>query len=70
MPAGRTGRASDERSRPLYARVLRLRHLDPSGLLCFLFLEGAVALGVLLALAELVELVGRAGCCRWRSRSW
>lgn len=40
---------------PLYARVLRLRHIRPSGLLCFLFFEGAIALGVLLALAELVS---------------
>jgi hypothetical protein len=39
---------------PLYARVLRLRHLRPSGLLCFLSFEGAIALAVLLALAELV----------------
>src|SRR5438876_6490432 len=38
--------------RPLYARVLRLRYLNPGGLLCFLFFEGSIALGVLLALAE------------------
>ena len=38
---------------PLYARVLRLRHIRPGGLLCFLFFEGSVALGILLALAEL-----------------
>ena len=49
-----TGRAH----RPLYARLLRLRHITPSGLLCFVFLEGAVALGVLLALAELVSWWG------------
>jgi hypothetical protein len=42
-------------ARPLYARVLRLRHLQPSGLWCFLFFEGMIALGVLLALAELVS---------------
>lgn len=41
--------------RPLYARVLRLRHLNPSGLWCFVFLEGMIALGVLLALTELVS---------------
>jgi hypothetical protein len=40
---------------PLYARVLRLRRIRPSGLLCFLFFEGMIALGVLLALAELVS---------------
>jgi len=44
--------------RPLYARMLRLRHLAPSGLLCFVFLEGSAALGVLLALAELVSWSG------------
>jgi hypothetical protein len=43
---------------PLYARMLRLRHLKPSGLLCFVFLEGAIALGILLALAELVSWWG------------
>jgi hypothetical protein len=46
------------RDQPLYARMLRLRHLAPSGLLCFVFFEGAVALGVLLALAELVSWWG------------
>ena len=44
--------------RPLYARMLRLRHLAPSGFLCFVYLEGAVALGILLALAELVSWWG------------
>jgi hypothetical protein len=47
---------SNEPSRPpLYARVLRLRHLRPGGILCSLFFEGAVAGGVLLALAELAS---------------
>jgi hypothetical protein len=51
--------AQDEDAhRPLYARVLRLKHLSPSGLLCFVFLEGAIALGILLALAELVSWWG------------
>ncbi|WP_233600932.1 MULTISPECIES: hypothetical protein [Micromonospora] len=45
----------DERYRPLYARVLGLRFVNPGGVLCFLFFEGAVALAVLLALAELVS---------------
>ncbi|GIG60934.1 hypothetical protein Lfu02_53060 [Longispora fulva] len=40
--------------RPLYARVLRLRHLRPGGLMCFLLLEGSVLLAVLLSMAELV----------------
>lgn len=39
---------------PLYARLLRLRNIHPGGLLCFLYFEGAIALAVLLALAELV----------------
>jgi hypothetical protein len=41
--------------RPVYARVLRLRYLNPSGLWCFVFFEGMIALGVLLALTELVS---------------
>ncbi|GAA2653322.1 hypothetical protein [Paractinoplanes durhamensis] len=44
--------------RPLYVRVLRLQHVTPSGFLCFVFLEGAIALGILLALAELVSWWG------------
>ncbi len=44
--------------RPVYARVLRLRYLRPGGLLCFLFFEGSIALGVLLALAELAPWWG------------
>jgi hypothetical protein len=44
--------------RPVYARALRLRYLRPGGLLCFLFFEGAIALGVLLALAELAPWWG------------
>ncbi|GGN28354.1 hypothetical protein FHR83_007845 [Actinoplanes campanulatus] len=51
-------RRADEANRPLYARALRLRRLAPSGLLCFVFLEGAVVLGILLALAELVSWWG------------
>jgi hypothetical protein len=54
----RSRRAGVSREQPLYARMLRLRHLAPSGFLCFVFLEGAVALGVLLALAELVSWWG------------
>ena len=53
---GRSGGEAGER--PLYARMLRLRHLAPSGFLCFVFLEGAVVLGILLALAELVNWWG------------
>ena len=43
---------------PMYARLLRLKHLAPSGFLCFAFLEGSLALGILLALAELVSWWG------------
>jgi hypothetical protein len=46
------------KQRPLYARILGLQYLTPSGLLCFAFLEGAITLGVLLALAELVSWWG------------
>jgi hypothetical protein len=54
----RSRRAPVSRDLPLYARMLGLRHLAPSGFLCFVFLEGAVALGILLALAELVSWWG------------
>ena len=56
--AVRSRRAGVSHDQPLYARMLRLRHLTPSGLLCFVYLEGAVALGILLALAELVSWWG------------
>lgn len=46
--------SAQERYRPLYARALGLRFVNPGGVLCFLFFEGAAALAVLLALAELV----------------
>ena len=48
-------RSPEPAHRPLYARLLRLRHITPSGFLCFVFLEGTVALGALLSLAELVS---------------
>jgi hypothetical protein len=43
---------------PLYARLLGLQYLAPSGFLCFVFLEGSIALGILLGLAELVSWWG------------
>ncbi|MDG4796129.1 hypothetical protein [Micromonospora sp. WMMD1082] len=46
--------ADEERFRPLYARVLGLRFVNPGGVLCFIFFEGTIALAALLALAELV----------------
>lgn len=49
------GTAAEPRPRTLYARMLRLRQLNPSGMLCFVFFEGAVIVGLLLALAELVS---------------
>jgi hypothetical protein len=55
----RAGLSRDQaRQQPLYARMLGLQYLAPSGFLCFVFLEGAVALGILLALAELVSWWG------------
>ncbi|HZN75395.1 MAG TPA: hypothetical protein VFC00_27495 [Micromonosporaceae bacterium] len=51
----RSRRAVPVRPRPLYARVLGLQYITLSGSLCFLFFEGTIALGVLLALAELVS---------------
>lgn len=41
--------------RPLYARLLRLRQLNPGPILCFILLEGSATLGLLLALAELAS---------------
>ncbi|MFK3984012.1 hypothetical protein ACI2K4_27045 [Micromonospora sp. NPDC050397] len=57
-PVHESPTVDDERVQPLYSRVLRLHHVDPGGLLCFLFFEGTVALGLLLALAELVNWWG------------
>ena len=47
--------AGEVRYRPMYARALRLRHLHPGGMLCFAYLEGSIALSLLLALAELLS---------------
>ncbi|MEN3304897.1 MAG: hypothetical protein V7603_1099 [Micromonosporaceae bacterium] len=49
------GRLRAGRAAPLYARVLGLRGIRPGAVLCFLFFEGMVALGALLALAELTS---------------
>lgn len=40
---------------PLYAWVLRLRHIHPGAVLCFVLFEGTTALAGLLAFAELVS---------------
>jgi hypothetical protein len=53
-PVWATIAVDEERYRPLYARILGLRFVNPGGVLCFLFFEGTIALAVLLALAELV----------------
>jgi hypothetical protein len=42
-------------SRPLYARVLRLRYLRLRPLTAFLLFEGSVAFAILLVLADLIE---------------
>jgi hypothetical protein len=43
---------------PLYARVLRLRHLEPGKLACALFFEGSIGLALLLAFTDLVSWYG------------
>ncbi|WP_326552434.1 hypothetical protein [Micromonospora sp. NBC_01813] len=43
---------------PIYARALRLRHVQPSGLACLVFFEGSFVVGVPLALAELIPWWG------------
>ncbi|HEX2771936.1 MAG TPA: hypothetical protein VHN18_05830 [Micromonosporaceae bacterium] len=48
----------EARVRPLYARVLRLRHFEPSAMVCFILLEGSVAAALVLALAELLSWWG------------
>lgn len=58
VQAGPAGPAPEPVHRPLYARALHLQHISPSGIFCFIFLEGAIALGILFALAELVSWWG------------
>jgi hypothetical protein len=41
--------------RPLYARVLRLRHIAPGGLACFALFEGSAGAAVILALSGLLS---------------
>ncbi len=43
---------------PLYARVLRLKHIAPGPWWCFLFLEGSLAVAGVLVLADWVNLWG------------
>jgi hypothetical protein len=51
----RRRRSSAESHPTWYARVLRLRHTHPGGIVCFLLLEGSFAIAALMALAELVN---------------
>jgi hypothetical protein len=44
--------------RPLYARVLRLRHLHLRPLVAFLLFEGSVAFSIVLVLADLIPVWG------------
>jgi hypothetical protein len=44
--------------RPLYFRLLRVRHLKARPWVVFLLFEGSIALGILLALAEIVSYWG------------
>ena len=50
----RRRRSSGETHPTLYARALRLKHIHPGGLMCFLLFEGAIALAALMVLAEFV----------------
>src|SRR5690606_41989245 len=45
-------RPASARTRPAYARMLRLRHINPGAGLCFVLFEGVIALSALLAFAE------------------
>jgi hypothetical protein len=45
-------------ARPVYIRLLRLRHLKPHPVVTFLLFEGSIGLSVLLALAEIVNWWG------------
>jgi hypothetical protein len=54
LARSRPAALGQEEDRSLYARVLGLRYVRPSEMLCFFFVEGAIALATLLALAELV----------------
>ncbi len=55
---GRPGRGRGRKSsgkQPAYARALRLRHIKPGPWACLLFLEGSIAVAVVLALADVVS---------------
>jgi hypothetical protein len=52
LPPTAVVRKPAEEYRPLYWRMLGLRHVQPNGWLRALFVEGSVAIGVVLVLAE------------------
>ena len=54
----RRRRSSAESHPTWYARVLRLKHTHPGGIVCFLLLEGSFAIAALMALAEFVNWWG------------
>jgi hypothetical protein len=54
----RRRRSSAECHPTWYARVLRLKHTHPGGIVCFLLLEGSFAIAGLMALAEFVNWWG------------
>ena len=53
--AGSTDAGAPAIPRPLYARALFLRNINPGPIMCFLFFEGSFALGAAFALAGLVH---------------
>lgn len=54
----RRGAPAAQIPRPFYARLLRLHHIHPGQILCFLFFEAAIALGIVLGLSGLVSWWG------------
>ena len=55
---GPTAPVVENGSRPLYAKVLRLHHLEPGKLACAVFFEGSLVLAMLLAFTDLVSWYG------------
>jgi hypothetical protein len=56
VPREREDGEREREHRPLYWRMLGLHHVQPNGWLRALFVEGALALGVVLALAEAASI--------------
>ncbi|MGH3713767.1 MAG: hypothetical protein ACRDT4_09960 [Micromonosporaceae bacterium] len=53
---GTSGKVKKRRDpRPLYARVLRLKHIRPGSVLCFVFFELTIFVAVVLGFAELIS---------------